>query len=69
MARTKSRMLKIQCSGCGAILYGSKQSLRKALYGEPFPEIGGMKCGCGGWFSLAHQEDRQKIENTTEREA
>ncbi len=64
MTRTKSRMLKIQCSGCGAILYGSKQSLRMAK------GLLGLRCGCGqAYFTPAHAEDRELIENTTEREA
>ncbi len=29
----------------------------------------GLRCACGEHFKLAHQEDRELIENTTEREA
>ncbi len=29
----------------------------------------GLRCNCGGYFRPAHAEDRELIENTTEREA
>ncbi len=48
MTRTKSRMLKIQCSGCGAILYGSTTSLRASK---------GLVCGCGDTFDVSHTAD------------
>ncbi len=66
MNRSKSRLRKIHCPGCGAILYGSATSLRKAIA----PTVGlqgGLQCGCGGFYIAAHLEDREAIERSNEK--
>ncbi len=72
MTRTKSRLRKIHCPGCGAILYGSATALRKAMsytrqWEGPEGSTYGLRCGCGQTFIATHLEDREAIENANER--